>query len=166
MSECEHCKLIEDKNRVIFEDNEVVAVLSDKPSGLGHVLVMPRQHFTIMEQVPDSIIEKIAIISNKISTSMFELLRLNGTNILIENGTAAGQSNPHFSVNVIPRTENDGLKLSWEPKKFTEEQLALAESQIARELKEPEEKTEAPKKEAKILDDKDNYMIKQLKRLP
>jgi histidine triad (HIT) family protein len=165
MSECEHCKLMEDKSMIIFEDEDVVAVLSDKPASLGHILVMPRQHFAIMEQVPDSVIEKIGIISNRASTLLFETMRLTGTNIIINNGTAAGQLAPHFSVNVIPRTENDGLKLSWESKKFTDEQLSLAESQLLAELKEPEAKAEV-KSEAKVLDSKDDYMIKQLKRIP
>jgi histidine triad (HIT) family protein len=165
MTECEHCKLMEDKSMVIFEDEDLVAVLSNKPAAKGHVLVLPRQHLAIFEQVPDNIVQKMAVVANRISTSLFELLRLNGTNILIENGTAAGQSIPHCAVQIIPRTENDGMKLSWNPKKFAESQMAEAEALLIRELKPKEQKVETQKK-SEVLADPENYLNKQLRRIP
>jgi diadenosine tetraphosphate (Ap4A) HIT family hydrolase len=54
-------------------------------------------------------------VANKISSVLFEKLNCHGTNILIQNGVGAGQINPRFSINVIPRFENDKLKLEWTP---------------------------------------------------
>ena len=164
MTNCEHCKLIEEKELVVFEDKDIVAVLSKKAVSKGHVLVMPKQHLPILEQIPDELVERIFIVANKVSTAMFEALRINGTNIIVENGTPAGQKTPHFAVNVIPRTENDGLKLGWKHKKFTDEQISMAEMQLKQEVEGKKKETAEIEKKEEVV--KDDYLLKQLRRVP
>ncbi|MBN2453991.1 HIT family protein [Candidatus Woesearchaeota archaeon] len=166
MSDCEHCRFAEEKELVVFEDELVVAVLAKKPVALGHILVMPKQHVTILEQVPDNVAERAFIIANKVSTALFDVLRINGTNIIVENGTAAGQTTPHFAINVIPRTENDGLKLSWAAKRFSDEQISMAEMQLQKEIQgAPEEQKQSEeKKETTLVGD--NELVNHLKRIP
>ncbi|MBF8279741.1 MAG: HIT protein, partial [candidate division NC10 bacterium] len=55
--------------------------------------------------------------SNIISTALFESLNIHGTNILVNNGPEAGQSFAHFIINIIPRTESDGINMEWTPSK-------------------------------------------------
>ena len=99
-----------------------------------------------------------------------------GTNIILQNGVAAGQEIPHICVHIIPRNEGDGLDFQWEPKRLTEEQMSAVELKVKeasgevgkfedKEKKKPI-KIEKKVKKVKADDDKENYMIKQLERIP
>ena len=170
---CQYCDALKAKEWVVYEDDTAAVMLHKSPAMPGHLLVMPKEHFTIMEQTPDAVVRKLAALANKASTSLLQVLGASGTNVIIENGTGAEQQIPHLSINVIPRVEGDGLSFQWQPKKLSDEQMGLAELQLKEQAKhlgvEPE------KKEPIKLDDnktagetvkKSDYMTKQLKRLP
>lgn len=147
-----------DKRLVIYEDNEVFAYLSDRPATKGHIIVAPKKHIPIFEVIPDELLSKLFLAANRLSTVLFEALGALGTNIIVHNGIPAGQKDPHFQVNVIPRFENDGLNLAWEPKKLSEDVLGDIEKRLKAE---PEE--QVPELQP---DDEENYLIKSLDRVP
>jgi len=156
----------------IFEDDKVVAMLELNPVAKGHIIVMPKEHYPIIEQVPDYIIDHLFRIVNKISIVLFEALKAQGTNILINNGIAAGQDTAHFSVNIIPRMQNDGINIQWNPKQLSEEEISTIELELknqASAIGEFEKEKDVPLKiqEAETIpEDEENYMIKQLRRIP
>ena len=120
-----------------------------------------------------------------VSIALFESVSAQGTNLLIQNGTVAGQEVPHVSVNIIPRKENDGLNLQWDVKQLDEEEMStieltlkegivalekedkktegiLTEETIKHPTQDPltqEEKSQNSKRE-------ENYLIRQLRRMP
>jgi histidine triad (HIT) family protein len=172
--ECPICqKLKEDKNK-IYEDNLVSAFLEDKPASPGHIVIAPKQHAPIFENYDDKIVSHIFVIANKLSSVLFESLQIQGTNILINNGVAAGQKYPHFSLNIIPRTENDSLKFEWSPKKLSDDEMKTAElkltqftGNVGHEVVKKMEQIK-PEEAEKIQEDEDeeNYLIKHLHRIP
>jgi diadenosine tetraphosphate (Ap4A) HIT family hydrolase len=171
---CEYCDL-ESGKQVIFEDDEVVVAVKDTGVIPGQITVFPREHFTILEMVPDKIVKKCSIISNKVSVAIFETLGAQGTNIIIHNGLAAGQKVAHFAMEIIPRQEADGLNLMWEPKQFMEDEMEATFMQLKPEGEKLVDIGKEGKKDGKkvktakgveIVDNKDNYMLKQLKRRP
>ena len=107
---CEACELIKGEEK-IYEDDKVFAVLAKNPANYGHIWVVPKEHYTIIEQVPDFVMAHIGVVTNKISMALFESMKIQGTNIFIQNGVAAGQNIPHLIVHIIPRFENDGINL-------------------------------------------------------
>lgn len=124
--ECKTCQILKTDARdkiKVYEDEICVAILTTKPASLGHVIIYPKNHFVIVEQIPDNIFCHLMEIANKISQALFESLGVQGTNILINNGTPAGQDEPHFSIHVLGRKENDGINLEWELKQAPEDQL-------------------------------------------
>ncbi|MFH1212198.1 MAG: HIT family protein [Candidatus Woesearchaeota archaeon] len=124
---CFICEELEKRSKeVIFQDDRVAVILSKTPASLGHILVAPKQHYTILEQVPDDILGELFVIANKLSILLFETLNAQGTNMIIQNGVVAGQSENHFFIHVIPRRQNDGLNFEWELKKATDDELATA----------------------------------------
>ena len=166
---CLGCDLIKD-GKAIYEDDHVMAFLKEKPASSGHVVVMPKQHFTILEQIPDEEIGHIFEVANRISSSLFESLKIQGTNIIVQNGLAAGQIVSHFMVNIIPRAENDGLNFDWEGKKLSEEDMSAAEVKLreAAKHKVDEISKETPveiKDETEFLEE-DNYLVKHLRKIP
>ena len=170
---CEFCEIIKSKKgKIIFEDEKAVAMLSPMPCCQGHIIVMPKEHFAIMEQVPDYIIGHLSKIVNKISMAVFDVFQARGTNILIQNGVVAGQKTNHFMIHIIPRKENDGLNFQWQPKQLNEEQMSTVEIKLKEEsteigdFKKEEEKPIQTDREIEKIDKEENYLIKQLNRIP
>lgn len=172
---CKICNMLQGKEKSfkIFEDDKAVAFLTDEPFTIGHIILTSKDHFPIIEQVPDELVGHLLNIANKISVVLFEKMQLGGTNILINNGIAAGQEMNHIIVNIIPRTQNDGINLNWEPKKISEDEMGTLVLQIQEQTKDVgvekthmQEVVEEEKTETISGDEEENYLIKQLKRLP
>ena len=169
---CDYCEIIEEKRHLLFEDKEIVVALKDTALTPGQVTIFPKQHFTILEQVPLPVLEQCTIMANKIGIVIFESLGCQGTNIIAQNGLAAGQVVPHFALEVIPRVENDGLPLQWQPQQLMEEEIdqahALLVDQVGKISREENKKEVVipPKKEHISDEKKDNYLLKSIRRLP
>ena len=175
-NQCAVCRVIEDANtHKLFEDEKCIAILNPQPSSPGHVLVIPKEHQPIIEQVPDFIVDHLARVANKISIAIFESLNAQGTNILINNGIAAGQESAHFMIHVIPRRDGDNLNFQWQPKQLNEEQVSTIEMQLKEEsqkiggfVKEKAAPIEL-KEEAEVIeqgDEEENYLVKHIHRIP
>jgi len=100
-----------------------------------------------MEQVPDDILSMITAAANKISIILFEILKVHGTNIIINNGVSAGQKIPHFSVDILPRRTDDNLKLDWTLKQAAPEALESIHKIIEDGMNVPEPQVIEEKKE-------------------
>ena len=154
---CILCQIIEGKipSEKIYEDSDILAVLDVNGANPGHTFVIPKEHYTILEQVPDFLVGKLFSIANKISSSLFEILEIQGTNLFVTNGVAAGQLAAHFMINVIPRKHNDGINITWQPKQLSEEEMSTVELQLKEaaknigsfEIKSDEEKIAVQKPE-------------------
>ena len=174
MSDCQVCELKKSKD-LLYEDKTVFALLHPEPAGIGHIIVAPKKHYQIVEQMPDYEFAHLFDIANKLSSAVFEGIGAQGTNIMIQNGVEAGQGIPHVLLHIIPRRENDGLDFQWPPKQLTEEQISTVELQLKEEAKniggfEKSQKTEPikldKKREQIKMSDQENYLIKQLRRIP
>lgn len=172
---CEYCDIIErnSKAQILYEDDTIVVAVKDMVVIPGQVTVFPRQHFTILELVPDEILSKCAVMAGKVSTAVFDSLEAQGTNVVVQNGLGAGQKAPHFSLEVIPRREGDGLNLQWPPREIPSDELNIIAAQLQEEVQKlgdltkkkevlPEQKKEPVKKEQ----GKENYLVKSLRRIP
>ena len=175
MDECYYCQIIENKikSKKIYEDDKSFAFLSPNPSTIGHIVVIPKKHYPIIEQVPDSELAHSFEIANKLSTVLFDSLNIQGTNIIAENGIPSGQKVAHFAMNIIPRREKDGLNFEWQPKQLNEEEMSTVELKLKEAINTTaiieEEKAEPinlEKKNKKISDDEGNYLTRQLRRIP
>jgi len=134
--ECPMCEFIKSGNaKKIYEDEMVIAFLNPNPAVIGHSLVIPKQHFVIIEQTPDSLVGRLFEVANLVSSALFRALNLQGTNIILNNGVSANQKIAHLAINVIPRTENDNLNFSWSPKQLNEEQMSTIELKIKEHTK-------------------------------
>src|SRR3989338_7937476 len=134
---CLVCQIVEGNvpSKKVFEDDSLLAVLDINGANPGHCFIMPKEHYPIIEQVPDKEIGKIFNVANKISSAVFETLQAQGTNIFVANGIPAGQTVAHFMVNVIPRFEKDGINLQWQPRQLDEEALSTVELKLKAQAK-------------------------------
>ena len=172
---CIVCQIIGNNipSKKIYEDELVMAVLDFNGANPGHCFVMPKSHYPIIEQVPDIEIGRLFQVSNKLSSAIFESLGTQGTSIFVANGIPAGQTIAHFIINVIPRKENDGINLQWQPKQLSEEEMSTIELKLKEQTKnighfekeEKKAKVQAPK-QAALSEEEEEYFAKQMRRLP
>jgi len=172
---CEYCEIIERNKEpeIIYQDDDVVVAIKDLTTTTGQVTVFPRKHYTILEMVPENILEKCAVLANKAGIAIFDGLAAQGTNVMIQNGLGAEQKVPHFGIEIIPRREGDGINLQWDPKQMMEDELEATLMAIKESLDKKEEiKVEKVEekggkdKEKKKKSDKDNYILKSIRKTP
>ena len=121
MTDCPICKQVPELT--LFETEHVRVLAHPKPAVAGHLLVIPKHHAPILEAVPDAVVQELFTVANAVSTKLFDGLRAQGTNILVQNGLPAGQSEPHVVLHVIPRGPKDGLDFTWKMEKANEGDL-------------------------------------------
>jgi len=177
---CLICQIVANKvpSHKVYEDDLTLAVLDVNGANPGHCFVIPKNHYPIIEQVPDQELANLFSVANKISSSIFENLKAQGTNIFVANGIPAGQTVAHFVINVIPRKENDGINLQWKPKQLTEEEMSTVELKLKEQIEnigvgkiesieKPKAVPEAVQTEQPISDDdEEDYISRQMHRIP
>jgi|SRR4051794_12109986 histidine triad (HIT) family protein len=116
---------------VVQADSHTIAFLDINPATRGHTLVIPRAHSDNLLDVTDDDLHRVASMAKAIAARMPSVLGADGVNLLNSCGTAAWQTVHHFHMHVIPRYDNDPLKLPWIPGPPEADELA----QIAEDLR-------------------------------
>ncbi len=135
--QCIFCQIIGGQvpAKKVYEDDFLVAVLDINPAAPGHVLVLTKEHYAIMPQIPEEVITHLGKISKALSQVVLRTLQCEGTNIFVANGPAAGQRAQHFMLHIIPRNQNDGVGLELQEKKLPEELFEKLRQALAPGLK-------------------------------
>lgn len=142
--QCIFCHIIAGgvPSRKVYEDDKVVAVMDINPATPGHLLLLTKEHYAIMPQIPELTIAHLGVVAKALSQALLRAVNAQGTNIFVANGFTAGQRAQHFMLHIIPRTENDGLALGKLPERaMAEDQTALLQKAFSGK------KIETPKKE-------------------
>lgn len=100
---------------VVQADDHTIAFLDISPATRGHTLVIPRRHAKDVFDIEPEDIERVARMAKEIAARMPAALDCDGVNLLNSSGSAAWQTVHHFHMHVIPRYDNDPLKLPWTP---------------------------------------------------
>jgi histidine triad (HIT) family protein len=123
--QCVFCHIVSGKvpSKKIYEDDTVLAILDINPANPGHILLLPKEHYVIMPQIPEDVISNIFMVAKALSNTILKALGVKGTNIFIANGIAAGQKAQHFMIHIIPRNENDDLSLTIQKRNISKYEL-------------------------------------------
>lgn len=167
---CDYCTIIEGEGKaeILHEGEQLLIAAKDVAFIPGQLTILPKEHFTILEMVSEELLTTAVAAANKASTLLFERLGAQGTNILVQNGTGAGQKVPHFAIEVLPRREGDGLQLSWTPQTVGDDDLDIVAAQLKEAsdklLQEKAQKKEPKKENVQIA--QEDYRLKILRRIP
>ncbi|MFW9938885.1 MAG: HIT family protein [Candidatus Thorarchaeota archaeon] len=109
IKDCVFCQIIERQipSKIFFENDYNLAFLDIYPVSKGHSIVIPKNHYANLEEIPDEELSRLYRDIKKIARLIHKKLNLDGYNILQNNFKAAGQVINHFHVHIIPRNEND-----------------------------------------------------------
>jgi histidine triad (HIT) family protein len=129
---CIFCKILagEIPARIVDEDELTVAFMDIAPATRGHALVIPRAHAADLASVGERDLQAVALAAQRLAGRMRERLRADGVNLLNSCGAAAWQTVFHFHVHVIPRYEDDPLRLPWVPSPGDPEQIEAAAQEL------------------------------------
>ncbi len=105
MEDCIFCKLANGvfETNTLFEDENFRVIFDASPATVGHVLIIPKEHYANVFEIPEDLAGKAYILAKKVAAVLKEVTGCNGVNILQNNGEAAGQTVFHFHMHVIPR---------------------------------------------------------------
>jgi histidine triad (HIT) family protein len=113
MPACIFCKIIakEIPAEIVFENELFVAFRDIKPKSPGHTLIVPKKHYATLLDMPVSSGTLFFELAQKVARELLEKGKGSGFNLVMNNFEVAGQVVPHAHLHVIPRTENDGIRL-------------------------------------------------------
>ena len=123
MDNCIFCKIAagEIPSATLYEDEEFRVILDLGPASKGHALILPKQHYANLYELPDELAEKVIRLAKKMVIAMTKALQCDGFNVVQNNGEAAGQTVFHFHMHLIPRYKDDHAGVTWTPGKLTDE---------------------------------------------
>ena len=100
------------------------AVEESHPWTRGHALVIPRNHSRNLYDAPDEDLAQTVAAAKRLALRMRDALGCDGINLLNSCEAAAWQTVFHLHVHVIPRYEDDPLRLPGQPREPEEGELA------------------------------------------
>jgi histidine triad (HIT) family protein len=126
--DCLFCKIVagEIPATIVDSDERTVAFMDINPANRGHALVVPREHARDLLEIPAADLEACAVAAKRLAARQKERLGADGVNLLNSCGEAAWQTVFHFHVHVIPRYDDDPLRLPWTPGPGDADEIAAA----------------------------------------
>ncbi len=107
--DCLFCKITnkEIPSKILFENELVLAFLDISPISKGHTIVIPKNHYSNLEDIPNYELTEVYKEVKNLATKIHKNLKIDGYNILQNNFAAAGQVIKHFHIHIIPRNYDD-----------------------------------------------------------
>lgn len=124
MSDCIFCKIAngEIPSATLYEDADFRVILDLGPASKGHALILPKQHYADIYEIPEDVAGKVFALAAKMAKKMTAALDCDGFNIVQNNKAVAGQTVFHFHMHLIPRYEGDKVGLGWKVGKLTDKE--------------------------------------------
>jgi histidine triad (HIT) family protein len=111
MSECVFCQIIRKQlpASVVYEDEQVIAFLSNRPVNEGHTLVLPKKHYENIYEISEDEVAFLFRVVKRVAHAVREAMVAEGMRFVQNNGWAAGQVIFHLHVHIIPMLPNEGF---------------------------------------------------------
>ncbi|MBA2512815.1 MAG: HIT family protein [Solirubrobacterales bacterium] len=132
--DCLFCKIVagELPAALVHEDERTLAFMDINPATRGHLLVIPRDHAQDVHEIGPDDLAAVARTGQAMAALLRDRLGADGVNLLNSAGAPAWQTVFHFHLHVIPRYEDDLLRLPWVPGPGDPDVIAGAASELTR----------------------------------
>ena len=133
---CIFCKIAEGEipSYKIYEDSVCIAFLDLSQANIGHTLVVPKKHFDNILSLDDETASHLFKVTKKLTCAISKAIKCDNFNILNICGEVAGQSVHHFHIHIIPRYENDNIKMEFTSHELTKEEFNQVKDNIINNL--------------------------------
>jgi len=115
--DCLFCKIVagDIPATIVAQDERTVTFMDINPATRGHALVVPRAHARDLLEVDPEDLAAVARAGQRMAQTAKAALDADGINLINSCGAVAWQTVFHFHLHVIPRYEDDPLRLPWTP---------------------------------------------------
>jgi histidine triad (HIT) family protein len=114
---------------VVFSDSISVAFLDTRPLFAGHTLLIPRDHYETLAELPSGLLAPLFANVQMLARAVEAAFEAEGSFVAINNRVS--QSVPHLHVHIVPRRRKDGLKgFFWPRRSYREDELATAAARL------------------------------------
>jgi histidine triad (HIT) family protein len=138
---CLFCKIVrgEIAARIVFEDDHSLAFLDHRPVFPGHTLLVPKEHYETLTDLPAQLIEPLFTTAQNLARAVEKGMDAHGTFVAMNNRVS--QSVAHLHVHVVPRRRKDGLRGFFWPRYpyKTDEEADLVQAAIRAALEQGRE---------------------------
>jgi histidine triad (HIT) family protein len=120
---CRFCAVVagEEQGHVVFEDELSLAFLDHRPLFPGHSLLVPRDHYETIWDLPDDLVGPLFRNAKFLSGAIRTAMNAQGAFVAVNN--IVSQSVPHLHVHLVPRNRKDGLRgFFWPRRKYDSEE--------------------------------------------
>ncbi len=110
MNDCIFCKIINNEipSKTIHEDELVKVIMSIDPVTNGHLLILPKKHYTNILDINEIIVtHSLKLTKDKLYPLLKEKLNCDG--LTISENNFLGQEIKHFHIHLIPRYKDDNI---------------------------------------------------------
>src|SRR6266498_1638903 len=124
--DCPFCGIVDGSipSQTIDSDERTVAFMDINPATAGHALVVPRVHSADLLEIEADDLTATTLAAQRLARRMKDVLEADGVNLINACGAAAWQTVFHFHIHVVPRYEDDPLKLPWVPEPGDSDEIA------------------------------------------
>lgn len=121
---------------IIYEDDLIISFLDISQTTKGHTLVITKNEYKNIFEVPEDIFMHLFKIVQKVSWAVNKAFNPIGLNLLNNNHEIAGQTVFHYHVHIIPRYTKDDItiKLPNHMNDVSKTDLELIKEKIIAEL--------------------------------
>jgi len=102
----------------IYEDEDFLVILDIYPANLGHCLILPKTPAVDIFDLNEKSAVGLYPLAKKVAAAVKNVTGCDGVNIIQNNGRAAGQVVFYFHLHVVPRFNEDGMRISATQKSF------------------------------------------------
>jgi len=116
---CPFCAIVAgaEPAHVVLDDDVAIAFLDQRPVFPGHVLVIPRDHFETLLDLPVDLLGPLFERVQRVAAAVEQGLGADGSFVATNNRVS--QSVAHLHVHVVPRHRGDGLRgFFWPRRKY------------------------------------------------
>jgi histidine triad (HIT) family protein len=118
MKSCIFCKIVDGNvpSSNVYEDDVCLAFMDIQPVNPGHVLVIPKEHFEDLIDLPAEVGAHLFQVAQRIVLSLPKAdVMIEGADLFLAHGEAAGQEVFHVHLHIIPRFTGDGFGFTFGP---------------------------------------------------
>lgn len=158
---------------IIYEDNLITAELPETGTLRGHITVRPKEEAKSVDELDAETVEHLAFAASYAATVLFETLGAQGTNIILNEEPVR--------YDIVARSADDTWSHQWSPQQLDQPTMEDASSKIQKytpipgqeNIPEPKKPESAKEIRKEVMEDglkkqeeEENYLIRQLHRVP
>jgi diadenosine tetraphosphate (Ap4A) HIT family hydrolase len=109
---CIFCRIVagEGEASLVYHDDLVTAFMDANPVVQGHLLVVPNRHAAGLDELDQDAAARMMVVGRRLAGALRRSgIPCDGVNLLLADGTTAGQTVFHCHLHVLPRTSRDGF---------------------------------------------------------